>query len=53
MTEIGSSVSVATYVIVANTEATMKSRNGVSRMITANEPRCGGPVGAYAPPRGM
>ena len=34
VTEIGSSVSVATYVIVANTEATMKSRNGESRMIT-------------------
>src|SRR3954464_4971352 len=49
VTEIGSSVSVAMYVIVANTDATMNSRNGESRMITANEPRAGGPSGAYAP----
>jgi hypothetical protein len=46
VTEIGSSVSVAMYVIVANTDASMKSRNGESLMITANEPRCGGPSGA-------
>src|SRR4029077_7371158 len=51
--EIGSRVSVATYVIVAKTDESMKSKNGESRMITANEPRCGGPSGAYAPPRGM
>ena len=39
--------------MVAKTDASMKRRNGESRMITANEPRCGGPSGAYAPPRGM
>src|SRR5260221_10923140 len=53
VTEIGSNVSVATYVIVANTDESMKSRNGESRMITLNDPRCGGPSGAYAPRRGM
>src|SRR5260370_15243926 len=30
-----------------------RSRNGESRMITPNDPRCGGPSGAYAPVRGM
>ena len=52
-TEIGSSVSVAMYVIVAKTDESMKSRNGWSRRITRNELRSGGPAGAYAPPRGM
>ena len=50
---IGDPVSVAMYVIVAKTDESMKSRNGVSRTITANDPRSGGPFGAYAPPRGM
>src|SRR6478736_51827 len=46
VTEIGSNVSVATYVMVANTDESMKSRNGWSRTITRKEPRCGGPLGA-------
>src|SRR4051812_16749741 len=49
VTEIGRSVSVAMYVIVANTDASMKSRNGEARANTPNEPRCGGPPGAEGP----
>ena len=44
--EIGRSVSVAMYVIVAKTDASMKRRNGESRRMTPSEPRCGGPEGA-------
>ena len=46
VTEIGSNVSVAMYVIVAKTDESMKRRNGDSRTITAKEPRWGGPAGA-------
>lgn len=46
MAEIGSSVSVAMYVIVAKTDESRKSRNGPSRAITANDPRAGGSSGA-------
>src|SRR5881275_1940902 len=48
---IGSSTSYATYVIDARTDEPRKSRNGRSRTITRNEPRCGGSFGAYAPVR--
>src|SRR5581483_11931813 len=53
VTEIGSNVSVATYVAVAKTDETMKSRNVESCAITRKEPRSGGPAGAYRPRRGM